>query len=106
MIDILKKYKNLLLVTGVIVVAFIGYSIFSDRNNGASVLVSSPTKGSEARGNNELLLLLVSLESITLDNSLFNDSAFKRLSDFGQSLIPEPSGRPNPFAPVGPESGS
>ncbi|MBI2618257.1 hypothetical protein HYW58_02280 [Candidatus Kaiserbacteria bacterium] len=104
MIDVLKKYKNILLVTGILIIAFIGYSLFSDGSDGVSVLVSSPTSGSQTRGNNELLLLLVSLESISLDDSLFNDPAFKSLIDFGQALIPEPVGRLNPFAPVGSES--
>lgn len=101
MIDILKKYKNMLIVTGIIVIAFVAYSLFY-KNDGAAVLVSSPTNGSETRGNSDLLLLLASLESITLDNSLFGDSAFKRLVDFGQELIPETTGRPNPFAPIVP----
>ncbi len=104
MIETLKKYKTLLIVVVIVIVAFVGYSMFFDvSNNSGTVLVSKDTSAQKG-GDNKLLVLLVNLKSITLDESLFSDSAFRSLIDFGQQLVPEPTGRQNPFAPVGSES--
>lgn len=100
MIETLKKYKTLLIILAITIVVFIGYSLFFEAGNDGSVLTSKNTSF-RGGGDNELLLLLVNLRSITLDESLFNDKAFKSLVDFGQQLVPEPTGRQNPFAPVG-----
>ncbi len=100
MIEALKKYKKAIIVIVVIIVAFVGYSLFSGGDNGGNVLTSQ-NPSAQTAGDNELLILLINLRSITLNESLFNDSAFKSLVDFGQQLIPEPIGRRNPFAPVG-----
>ncbi len=102
MIEALKKYKTVLIVVVVVVVAFTLYSIFFTGGNGSGSVLTS--QGATVRGeDNELLLLLVNLRSITLDNALFADPAFKNLVDFGQQLVPEPVGRKNPFSPVGSE---
>lgn len=103
MTEILKKYKTLLTIVVVVIIAFIGYSIFFDAGNDGSVLTSQNTT-TRGGGDNELLILLVNLRSITLNESLFNDPAFRNLVDFGQQLVPEPTGRQNPFAPVGSDS--
>jgi len=103
MIETFKKYKTLLTILVIILIAFIGYSMFFTGGNDGSVLVSQSTSV-QGGGDNALLVLLVNLKSITLDDGLFNDPAFKSLIDFGQELIPEPSGRQNPFAPVGSDS--
>lgn len=100
MIEILKKYKTLLIIVVLVFIAFIGYSMFFNKTNNSSVLTSQNTS-IKGGGDNELLVLLINLKSITLDDSLFNDPAFKKLVDFGQELIPEPTGRQNPFSPVG-----
>jgi len=103
MIETLKKYKTPLTIVAVVIVAFIGYQMFFEVGSNGSVLTSqnATVRGG---GDNELLILLINLRSITLDESLFNDSAFKNLVDFGQELFPEPTGRQNPFAPVGSDS--
>lgn len=103
MIEIFKKYKTLLITVAIVSVAFVGYSIFLDRGSDGSVLTSQ-SASTRGGGDNELLLLLINLRSITLDDSLFRDPAFKDLVDFGQRLVPEPVGRQNPFAPVGSDS--
>jgi hypothetical protein len=101
MIETLKKYKTLLIIVAVVIVAFIGYQMFFDVGNSGSNVLTSQSALVNGGGDNELLILLINLRSITLDESLFNDEAFKSLVDFGQQLVPEPTGRQNPFAPVG-----
>lgn len=43
---------------------------------------------------------LLTLNSISLSGTLLKDSAFAGLRDFGVEIVQEPSGRPNPFAPL------
>ncbi len=103
MIEALKKYKTAFIVVVITIVLFVGYSALSGGGNNKSVLTSQNPSAQKA-GDNKLLILLINLRSITLSDSLFSDSAFKSLVDFGQQLIPEPTGRQNPFAPVGSDS--
>ena len=44
---------------------------------------------------------LLTLRSIKLDGAIFSESAFTSLHDFSTQIVPEPVGRPNPFAPLG-----
>lgn len=100
MIEALKKYKTILITIVVIIVAFWLFStFFATKDRSGGVLTSQNVTARE--GDNELLILLVNLRSITLDNGLFTDPAFRALVDFGQGLVPEPVGRQNPFIPVG-----
>ncbi len=57
----------------------------------------SPTASTEDR---ELVETLLTLRAITLSGTIFSDPAFKVLQDFGTTIIPEPVGRQNPFAPI------
>ena len=64
----------------------------------ATPVAATPT---EPVASQELLLTLGNLRSITLDPTLFTNPLFVSLSDFGVTIPPQPSGRRNPFAPVG-----
>ncbi len=99
--ELLQKYKNPLIVLGVVVVAFFIYSAFFGGGSSSPNVLTSQTPQNQVAGNSELLTLLLNLRSITLDESLFGDPAFDALIDFGQELSPEPTGRENPFSPVG-----
>lgn len=104
MIETLKKYKTLLTVLVIAVLGFIVYSIFFSGGGNDGTVLTSQSGSVRGGGDNELLLLLVNLKSITLDDSIFSDPAFRSLIDFGQELTQEPTGRQNPFAPVGSDS--
>jgi len=55
---------------------------------------------------NDFLSLLLNVQSIKLDNSIFSDIAFTTLRDSSIVLTPPgDEGRPNPFAPIGAETG-
>jgi len=41
------------------------------------------------------------LDAVKLDAAIFSEPAFTILKDFSTQIIPEPVGRPNPFAPLG-----
>ena len=49
----------------------------------------------------DLIALLLELKSIKLDTAILQNPTFLTLQDFSVTLIPEPVGRVNPFAPLG-----
>lgn len=101
MFEYIQKYKNILLGIVIVVLLFAGYSFWFGNKKEVDVLTSTVTEGNtQSPVGNKLLLLLIELKSIRLNDNLFQDPTFQNLKDFGQPLIPEPSGRRNPFAPV------
>jgi short subunit fatty acids transporter len=48
----------------------------------------------------DLLATLGSLNTITLDETIFSDETFRSLTDFGVTIPPQAIGRRNPFAPL------
>lgn len=57
---------------------------------------TSPASSAER----DLVATLLQLRTVTLDGTVFSDPAFQSLRDFGSQIVPEPVGRPNPFAPL------
>ncbi len=93
------RFRGVTIGGAVIVVAFIAYSYFFGGT--PQPVLSTDITASTASVDQDLINLLVTLKAIKLDDSLFSDSAFQSLRDFSQALVPEPVGRPNPFAPLG-----
>ncbi len=48
----------------------------------------------------DLIDLLVKLQSVNLDESLFQDTAFVNLTDFSLTVPDQLQGRDNPFEPI------
>ena len=94
-----SKYKTIILVGVLVVLAFIAYSYFFASPQQQSLTVTAAT--STAAVDQDLITLLTTLKSIRLDAAIFSDPAFQSLQDFSQALVPEPVGRTNPFAPLG-----
>lgn len=59
----------------------------------------SPEEQSER---DNLLAILKGLENLKLDGQIFDRAAYKSLVDFSVPLLPQPTGRANPFAPINP----
>ena len=78
----------------IIVLAFVGYGVFfapkSEEGLTQSAAVTDPDQ--------DIIVLLLQLKSMTLDNRIFSYPRFSSLRDFGQELRAEPVGRQNPFA--------
>ena len=98
--NFIKKYQNLFVIVGLIVAAFVVYSIFFTGTND-DALVTQEIDASQTAVEQELISLLLELRSITLNTSIFSDSKFQSLEDFSQDIVAEPVGRSNPFAPLG-----
>ena len=95
--------KKNMTVIGVVVAAAIAFYIYYAYFSGGTQPLLSQDAQSPA--SQSLLLTLTSLQSIKLDPALFNDPVFQSLTDFGVTIPPESSGRPDPFAPVGSNGG-
>lgn len=66
---------------------------------GSTSLISTQSIGNSP-DERELVETLLALRAVTLDGTVFNEPAFLSLRDFGTQIVPEPAGRPNPFAPL------
>ena len=101
MIELIKRYKNILLLVTVVVLLSVAYTILFRDDEGGELLNTEEPQGSAAAVEIELLGLLIDFKEIELDDAIFSDPAFKSLRDFSQELTPLPIGRANPFAPFG-----
>lgn len=96
-----KINKNILLGGGLLVVAIAGYFIFTSGDSESEPLIEVQA-GSTTQIGQEIIIELNRLKSLqNISGDLFKNSAFVSLKDFTQIVVPQPSGRPNPFAPVG-----
>ena len=95
----IKQYQNVIFIIVAIIIAFIAYSYFFAGK--ATPILSEETVSQAAPADQDLISLLLELKAITLDESLFSDATFTSLQDFSKELVPEATGRPNPFAPLG-----
>lgn len=100
MMNLFKKYQNVITIGLVILAAFIAYSLFFKPDTGNPLTAQAPS-GAQSAVEQELISLLLELRSITLDTSIFDDGRFRSFQDFSQEIVAEPVGRTNPFAPLG-----
>ncbi len=94
----LGKYQNIILIVVVLIIAFAIYSYFFTGKEEAPLMTEEVV--SQSPEDQDLISLLLELKGITLDESIFSDATFDSLQDFSQELVAEPTGRPNPFAPL------
>jgi hypothetical protein len=102
--DWIKKHMMLILVLVVVIVAGTLYGMSGGGTTEDPLLTTdtvndsgSPTADTADR---DLVETLLTLRAITLSGTIFGDPAFQSLQDFGTTIVPEPVGRPNPFAPL------
>jgi hypothetical protein len=99
----IKQHMLLFVLLIVLVVGALWYGMSGGGTEEVPLLTTetvdggSPTDNAEDR---ELVESLLTLRAITLSGTIFSDPAFKTLQDFGTTIIAEPVGRLNPFAPL------
>lgn len=94
MIPFIKENKILTFVVTVFVFAVLYFAVFANKND--APLLSSDT-ATPIVGSQELLMVLSNLRTIQLNTAIFTDPVFLSLYDFGVTLIPQSTGRHNPF---------
>lgn len=93
--NFLTQHKFFVILGGVALAIGIWYSLSS--SGSAGVLSASDIGGP----GQDVVDTLRQLEAVRLDGAVFSNPSFAALKDFSTQIIPEPVGRPNPFAPLG-----
>ncbi|MDB5255137.1 MAG: hypothetical protein JWL92_513 [Candidatus Nomurabacteria bacterium] len=105
-----KKVKIFAIVVGIIAVAILAFSYLGNNAPVANTTGLSTTAGTAVTSANgtvpsgNFLQVLSTIDSITLDTSIFSNAGYKALRDFPLSLGTAVIGRQNPFAPIGSDS--
>lgn len=94
-----KKNTNLVIVGIVILAVAVACYFYVTRDQSPTDLLTGETAGVALSVDGDLISALSSLRRLKMDDSIFANPVWLSLTDFGQTLSPQPSGRPNPFAP-------
>ena len=99
MINFILSHKIIVVVVALLVAVGIWIGLSSSSSSSSS-LITTETVGDNGP-DQELVATLLALRAVKLEGSIFSDPGFQSLKDFSTAIIPEPIGRPNPFAPLG-----
>ena len=99
MINFILGHKILVVIIALLVAVGVWIGLTSTNSSGSDSLLTTEVV-SEDGANRDLVATLLALRAVKLDASLFSDPAFTSLKDFSTQIVPEPVGRPNPFAPL------
>jgi len=97
--DILKENKAVIVIIVIIGVILLIYG-FSGSGSGGALLTSQNGGVTGSVDERNIIRELNILKDIRLDGHIFQDPAYMSLHDFSRQIVPEPVGRPDPFAPL------
>ncbi len=98
--DWILRHKLLAIIITVVLAGVAWYMLSGSSSPSAPVLsTEQPTQA--PAGASDLVQSLLVLRAVTLSGTIFSNPAFQALQDFTTPIIPEPVGRPDPFAPLG-----
>ncbi len=93
-----SRVQNLLMILGIVLIAGLGYYLYIQE--GSTELATGPgaNRTQIALESAVILQRLNEIKQISLEADLFTNPQFQALVDFTEPIIPQPVGRPNPFA--------
>ncbi len=94
----MKKVITLLVV---LVIGSMGLWYLSSNNAANTGSLTAQVQTTQTSNAKDIYNLLQEMNTAKLDNSIFYNSVFTSLKDNTVTLTAPPSGRSNPFAPVG-----
>ena len=97
MISGILHNKLILIVVILIVLGGGWYGLSSGPSDSTGALTSTDSSVHEDAS---LVATLLALRAIKLDSTIFSNPAFIGLKDLTTAIVPEPVGRPDPFAPL------
>jgi hypothetical protein len=98
MINFILTHKIMVIIVALLLAVAVWIGLTSSSSSSSSLLT---TESSDANTpDQDLVATLLALRAVKLDGSIFQDPGFQALKDFSTQIIPEPIGRPNPFAPL------
>lgn len=97
--DFIKsEIKNIIIFIVILGGLYLSYKYFFPKEEPLTSITYPDGSGGDVGG--EVLAFLLELKKINLDQSLFNDPLFEKLTNFSTELGQEEAGRSNPFAPI------
>jgi hypothetical protein len=93
--------KNIFFALGLAVILWISYKVFFAPDDASLTPLNAAVFTEASRDTQEFLRTLQQLRDIKLNGQIFDDVRFQSFTDYRQAIVPEPFGRPNPFAPIG-----
>lgn len=113
MIRTLSQHKGIVLIITIFAAGALWYGMSQSSSEPSSAIVTGgagetvDATGAIVAGTaadpetQKILDILLALRSVKLDGTIFSNTAFMSLKDMTTKIIPEPAGRPDPFAPLG-----
>lgn len=104
--------KKIIIIVVIVILAFVGYAIMISGNKKESASgVTKQSVGTTAAGQTsnttaldgpgkEFVTQLLAIQNIKFNLQFFSDPVFRGLQDWSREILPQESGRPNPFAPL------
>jgi hypothetical protein len=93
--DTIIKNKTAIVSLVLLILAFFFYSMFFGDDSETLIAPANTAAGTE------LIALSKELSGISFSQDLFSTPAYRMLVDFGSEVLPQPTGRPNPFGIIG-----
>jgi len=110
--------KKIIIIIVIVVVAFVAYALLISGNKKSSTGVTKQavnTTTTASSGNTsaaldgpgkEFVTQLLAIQNIKFNLAFFSDPVFRGLQDWSREILPQETGRPNPFAPLEGDSGA
>jgi hypothetical protein len=93
-------FKNKGIIIGVVLVLAVAAWYLMTSNGSQADLTTTQTDTDLSGPGAQIVQTLLSLQAVSLDGTIFSDPAFASLQDLTTAIVPEPVGRPDPFAPI------
>lgn len=92
----LEKNRSAVVAIIIFIVAIMAYNyLLKSGQESATAGISAENIG------NDVVDLNKSLQAVTLDQTIFSSPEYRSLTDWAPILSAEPTGRTDPFAPIG-----
>ncbi len=104
----MSNIRKIVIIVAIFAALFFVYRYFFVSKPTPALEVSGVSASGNAQAGKDFLVALINLEHINLDAgaAVLTDQAFARLEDMSVSLPNEEHGRPNPFNPIGIDTGA
>ena len=94
----MNQTNGILIVLALLVLGAAGYLLFGARSPESAL---APAGASASAAEVEFLNLAAQIGTATLNTAILSDPRFLALQDLRTAIVPEESGRTDPFAPLG-----
>jgi len=94
----MNKKNIIMLIVFIAILGFIGFYLFKNPTDDS--LLSADIKSANTDDAQLIYNLLQKMSKVKLDDSIFSNQIFQELKDNSIEVLPQDTGRSNPFAPI------